>query len=78
MSESIDIKADLKIMEEELVKLQDELAKIETSRNQTFQKLHQLSGAAAYLRGKLPPEEQPVIEQPEEKPEETTEENSEG
>ena len=73
MSESIDIKADLKIMEEELVKLQDELAKIETSRNQTFQKLHQLSGAAAYLRGKLPPEEQP-----EEKPEETTEENSEG
>ena len=65
MSESIDIKADLKIMEEELVKLQDELAKMETSRNQTLQKLHQLSGAAAYLRGKLPPEEQPVIEQPE-------------
>ena len=78
MSESIDIKADLKIMEGELVKLQDELAKIETSRNQTLQKLHQLSGAAAYLRGKLPPEEQPVVEQPEEKPEETTEENSEG
>ena len=61
MSESIDIKADLKIMEEELVKLQDELAKIETSRTQLLQKLHQLSGAAAYLRGKLPLEEQKRI-----------------
>ena len=78
MSESIDIKADLKIMEGELVKLQDELAKIETSRSQTLQKLHQLSGAAAYLRGKLPPEEQPAVVKEEEKPEETTEENSEG
>ena len=78
MSESIDIKADLKIMEEELVKLQDELAKIETSRTQLLQKLHQLSGAAAYLRGKLPPEEQPAVVKKEEKPEETTEENSEG
>jgi|TARA_R100000081_G_C4724483_1_gene119885 hypothetical protein len=78
MSESIDIKADLKIMEEELVKLQDELAKIETSRTQLLQKLHQLSGAAAYLRGKLPPEEQPAVVKEEEKPEETTEENSEG
>ena len=78
MSDSIDIKADLKIMEEELVKLQDELAKIETSRTQLLQKLHQLSGAAAYLRGKLPPEEQPAVVKEEEKPEETTEENSEG
>ena len=65
-------------MEEELVKLQDELAKIETSRTQLLQKLHQLSGAAAYLRGKLPPEEQPAVVKEEEKPEETTEENSEG
>jgi len=78
MSESIDIKADLKIMEEELVKLQDELAKIETSRTQLLQKLHQLSGAAAYLRGKLPPEEQQAVEKEEEKPEKTTDENPEG
>ena len=78
MSESIDIKADLKIMEEELVKLQDELAKIETSRTQLLQKLHQLSGAAAYLRGKLQIEEPVEEEKVEEKPDETTEEKSEG
>lgn len=83
MSENIDIKTDLKLLEDELVKIQDELAKAETSRGQLIQKLHQLSGAAAYLRGKLPVEEQSeeLTEdsevKPEEKTDETMEENSE-
>ena len=80
MSENIDVKADLKLLDDELVKLQDELAKAETSRSQLIQRLHQLSGAAAYLRGKLPPEEREAViteEKPEEKLEATPEENSE-
>jgi len=70
----VDVRADLKLMENELVKIQDELAKAETSRNQLIQRLHQVSGAAAYLRGKLPKEEVLEEEKPEDK---TTEENSE-
>ena len=38
----VDVRADLKLMETELVKIQDELAKAETSRNQLIQKLHYL------------------------------------
>jgi len=82
VSENIDVKADLKLLEDELIKLQDELAKVENSRTQLLQKLHQVSGAAAYLRGKLTPEEQETVmteeQTTEEKPEETTEEESEG
>ena len=80
----VDVRADLKLMETELVKIQDELAKAETSRNQLIQRLHQVSGAAAYLRGKLPQEEispEMVAEEfevkTEEKHNEPTEEKSE-
>tara|TARA_R110002020_G_scaffold414755_1_gene624220 strand:+ start:181 stop:408 length:228 start_codon:yes stop_codon:yes gene_type:complete len=74
MSENIDINADLQLLDDELEKIQDDLSKVDASRTQLIQRLHQVSGAAAYLRGKLPKEEVSEEEKPEDK---TTEENSE-
>ena len=75
-------KQDLATLEVEIEKLGNELNKVEIQRNSLVQRMQQLTGAAAYLRGQLPEEETPTVgntkEIAEEKPEEITEENSEG
>ena len=73
-----ELKKDLATLEVELEKLGTELNKLDVQRGSLLQRIQQLTGAAAYLRGKLPEEEQPTEEQLQEKPEETTEEQSEG
>lgn len=77
-----ELKKDLATLEVELEKLGTELNKLDVQRGSLLQRIQQLTGAAAYLRGKLPEEEIPTVdnieEVVEEKPEETTEENSEG
>ena len=75
-------KQDLATLEVEIEKLGNELNKVEIQRNSLMQRVQQLTGAAAYLRGQLPEEKTPTVDNTEEiaeeKPEETTEENSEG
>ena len=75
-------KQDLATLQVEIEKLGNELNKVEIQRNSLVQRMQQLTGAAAYLRGQLPEEEIPTVDNTEEiaeeKPEETTEENSEG
>lgn len=71
-----EFKQDLETLEKETSELQIQLANVNNQRVTLTTRIQQLSGAAAYLRGKLnikEPEE--VVE---EKPDETTEENSEG
>jgi len=75
-------KQDLATLQVEIEKLGNELNKVEIQRNSLVQRMQQLTGAAAYLRGQLPEEETLTVDNTEEiaeeKPEETTEENSEG
>ena len=75
-------KQDLATLQVEIEKLGNELNKVEIQRNSLVQRMQQLTGAAAYLRGQLPEEEIPNVDNTEEiaeeKPEETTQENSEG
>ena len=62
----VDIKQDLGMMTDQLRKLGQELDKTNMVRNNLINQIQQLQGAAAYLRGKLPPEErQEVVDQKE-------------
>lgn len=76
-----ELKKDLETLEKEIEELRQQLINVNTQRDTLIAKIQQLNGAAAYLRGKLTPEEQETVmteeQTTEEKPEETTEEKSE-
>jgi hypothetical protein len=73
MSE-IDVNGDLSLLEAELKILTEQLQKLEEQRMQLITKLQQLQGAAAYLRGKQDPTpDQTVAEALEDKKEENEE-----
>jgi len=72
-----ELKKDLETLEKEIEELRQQMINVNTQRDTLIAKIQQLNGAAAYLRGKLTPEEQETV-MTEEKPDETTEEKSEG
>ena len=72
-----ELKQDLETLQKEIEGLRQQLINVNTQRDTLIAKIQQLNGAAAYLRGKLTPEEQETV-MTEEKPDETTEEKSEG
>lgn len=53
----INVEADLTSVNDQIVKLVDELNKINAAREQLVQQVQNLNGVAMYLRGKLQPEE---------------------
>ena len=74
-----EFKKDLKILESEIIDIQNQLANVNSQRSALATRAQQLAGAAGYLRGKLnidiPPED--TVEEVEEKSSTTTEEKSE-
>ena len=68
----IDIQADLNAVNDQLTKMVDELNRLNTAREQLIQQIQNMNGVAMYLRGKLPPEEQPPVQSVEEPIEEET------
>ena len=73
-----EFKQDLGALETEIQSLRTQLANIDSQRASLAARIQQVTGAAAYLRGKLNIEEPVEEEKVEEKPDETTEEDSEG
>jgi hypothetical protein len=69
-----DFAKDLEALETELQELKVQLGNIDAQRGGLAVRIQQVSGAAAYLRGKLGVIPEEIVE---EKPDETTEENSE-
>ena len=59
----VNIQEDLNAVNDQLQKLVEELNKISASRENLIQQVQNLNGVAMYLRGKLPPEEQGVVEE---------------
>ena len=53
----INVEAELTSVNDQIVKLVDELNKINAAREQLVQQVQNLNGVAMYLRGKLQPEE---------------------
>tara|TARA_R100000458_G_scaffold49006_1_gene48376 strand:+ start:430 stop:666 length:237 start_codon:yes stop_codon:yes gene_type:complete len=78
MTQEEEFKKDLELLESELRGLKTQLSDIDSQRVALASRIQQVSGAAAYLRGKLQIEEPVEEEKVEEKPDETTEEKSEG
>lgn len=68
----IDIQADLNAVNDQLTKMVEELNRITGARDQLIQQIQNMNGVAMYLRGKLPPEEQPPVQSVEEPIEEET------
>ena len=59
----VDVQNDLKAVTDQLTKLVEELNKVNTTRDNLVTQIQNLNGVAMYLRGKVSPEEQPVIEE---------------
>jgi len=55
----INVEADLTSVNDQIVKLVDELNKVNAAREQLIQQVQNLNGVAMYLRGKIQPEEGP-------------------
>ena len=56
----IDISSDLAAVTEQIQKGIEELQELDGKRQTLAQQIQNLNGVAMYLRGKLPPEEQPT------------------
>jgi len=62
MTMEVNVQEDLNAVNDNLQKLVEELNKISAARENLIQQIQNLNGVAMYLRGKLPPDEQPVID----------------
>ena len=73
----INIQDDLNAVNDQITKLVEELNKVSGARENLMQQIQNLNGVAMYLRGKLPPEDQPtpVISEEEEVSETVAEES---
>ena len=59
----INLDSDLTQVNTQIEELVTQLNKLNSEREQLTQSIHNLNGIAMYLRGKVSPEEQPVIEE---------------
>ena len=62
MTMEVDVQADLNAVNDNIAKLVDELNKVNAARENLIQQVQNLNGVAMYLRGKLPPTEESVLE----------------
>ena len=60
MTMEVNVQEDLNAVNDNLQKLVEELNKVSAARENLLQQVQNLNGVAMYLRGKLPPEEQPT------------------
>ena len=58
----VDVQNDLNAVNDQLTKLVEELNKMNSARENLVTQIQNLNGVAMYLRGKLPPEEEPIEE----------------
>ena len=59
----VNVQEDLNAVNDNLQKLVEELNRVSGARENLVQQIQNLNGVAMYLRGKLPPEEQPVVDE---------------
>ena len=57
----INVEADLTSVNDQIVKLVDELNKVNAARENLIQQVQNLNGVAMYLRGKMQPDEIPPV-----------------
>jgi len=62
MTMEVNVMEDLNAVNDQLQKLVEELNRVSAARENLMQQVQNLNGVAMYLRGKLPPEEQPVAD----------------
>ena len=62
MTMEVNVAEDLNAVNDQLQKLVEELNRVSAARENLMQQVQNLNGVAMYLRGKLPPEEQPVAD----------------
>ena len=60
----INVEGDLTSVNDQIVKLVDELNKVNAAREQLIQQVQNLNGVAMYLRGKMTPEDGEAPEAP--------------
>ena len=63
MTMEVNVQEDLNAVSDQITKLVEELNRISAARENLMQQIQNLNGVGMYLRGKLPPEEQSVVEQ---------------
>ena len=63
MTMEVNVQEDLNAVNDNLQKLVEELNKVSAARENILQQVQNLNGVAMYLRGKLPPEEQSVVDE---------------
>ena len=63
MTMEVNVTEDLNAVNDQLQKLVEELNRVSAARENLMQQVQNLNGVAMYLRGKLPPEEQPVADE---------------
>jgi len=63
MTMEVNVQEDLNAVNDQLQKLVEELNKVSAARENLIQQVQNLNGVAMYLRGKLPPEEEPVVDE---------------
>ena len=59
----VNVQEDLNAVSDQITKLVEELNRVSAARENLMQQIQNLNGVGMYLRGKLPPEEQSVVEQ---------------
>ena len=77
MAIEIDVQEDLNAVSDQLTKLVEELNRVSAARENLMQQIQNLNGVGMYLRGKLPPEEQPAAEVTQEEIESSLERSNE-
>ena len=63
MTMEVNVQDDLNAVSDQITKLVEELNRVSAARENLMQQIQNLNGVGMYLRGKLPPEEQSVVEQ---------------
>ena len=63
MTMEVNVQEDLNAVSDQITKLVEELNRVSAARENLMQQIQNLNGVGMYLRGKLPPEEQSVVEQ---------------
>jgi len=59
----VNVQEDLNAVNDNLQKLVEELNKVSAARENILQQVQNLNGVAMYLRGKLPPTEESVVDE---------------